>query len=689
MIVIGLNPKELPNMSHLDAIILFPPPMDRIARVYPAPHFLSACVNNNGYHARPLDLNLIALGHLADSALLDETIDALAAQTVALENKAKLTEEETKRYHAQLRSIAGLLFAKQNNVHTEAYKDLIRMENEGIRYTRVFFDLYQKTFGLFYRQRFPTLEEIVPLASSPASVVLRNLLKDEIQAQITEKQVPVVGFSIPFYEQLVPAIALATEIKNNLNHVHICFGGPVITLLSGTYLKGLFDLTPIDSFVKFEGEIPLLELLRAKKTGGPIDDIDNLLTKNNASAPADKKRAKKPLPRPVARHHRFASADIQHIPENSPIPITQSCGCYWKKCAFCDYINLHRDKAYRPRTVDAVIDDINYYTDMGFCNFRMLAEAIPPRHAFEIAAALIKNRLKIKWHAFLRVDRRFSVDILKTMRESGFSCTVGMESADDHTLKTLNKGYDKETIQTLFENMRRAGLTGNHLNIMIGVPGTSYAQDLATYRFCRKYTDLFNWFKSFVFTLTQTSEMGKNPHKYGIRIINDGQNVRPHPQNRLSAIDFFDPGGMSDKEKGWMLNHYDQLNREIRRDRRGNDFFGKILAARSVRELGDLTFVVPKNSLVKLHLKNVHDRSGHSTGKNGRYMIVNIREGRDHQFLVDRYLISLMDSLAEKAFSIDDVLDLTADEQRSLDFIQTLTKGELLEYYESDSIPSQ
>ena len=94
---------------------------------------------------------------------------------------------------------------------------------------------------------------------------------------------------------------------------------------------------------------------------------------------------------------------------------------------------------------------------MGFSNFRMLAEAIPPKHANEIANELIINNIDIKWHSFLRLDNGFSIKMLEAMAKSGFSCTLGMESSNNCALKTLNKGYNKKAIRRFFEKLRKNG----------------------------------------------------------------------------------------------------------------------------------------------------------------------------------------------------------------------------------------
>ena len=131
-------------MNNPDAILIFPPPMDRITRIYPAPHFLSTFLNHNGFYAKPLDLNLIALCRLANSSLLDKEIESFDLKRNELEKMKHLSEEEMKKYLSFLKSIARLKFAKKSISNLRESHDLMKLEINGIRYSRVFFELYQK-----------------------------------------------------------------------------------------------------------------------------------------------------------------------------------------------------------------------------------------------------------------------------------------------------------------------------------------------------------------------------------------------------------------------------------------------------------------------------------------------------------------------------------------------------------------
>lgn len=524
-------------MKQLDAVMVFPPPMDRIDRVYAAPHFLSTYLNSKGFHTAALDLNLDVLFELATSFIPDHQTSFLDLDVSP----------------------------------PASARDLMAMETEGTRYTRVFQEPYKKMFGRFYTSRTLSARDILNLAKSPEMETMTTLVQETLVRDIAKTRAPLVGFSIPFSQQLAPAAALAGRIKQLMGRVHICFGGPIITLLNREILDDMQETLPVDSFVKYEGERPLARLIHAVKNNplaavprgvlspDPLPGKPSRMTENSQTQPA------------VYDHCRFGHKVLEQMPRKTKLPVLQSTGCYWQQCTFCDYINLHRDKTYRPRKTRDILSDIRYYTERGFFNFRLLAEAVPPPQAVRIAHAILDQGLDINWHAFIRVDKNFTPRIFEILKKSGFSCTVGMESASTRVLKRLNKGYDRAVLNRFVAAMNRAGFGGNHLNIMVGVPGETWEDALETLAFCSRCQKAFAWFKPSRFTLTATSDMGRHPENYGIRVLEPGTPQGPDMNGgRLTSLPFEDPKGMSETQISAVFQAYQRLNRSVEQKKPGN-----------------------------------------------------------------------------------------------------------------------
>ena len=501
-----------------DAVIVFPPPMDRLDRLYPAPHFLCSYLEGQGFQAKTVDLNLAAF------------------LALALQEEARLAPG--------IRSPGGPPPPK-------SCRDLMDMALQGIRYTRLYRQGFQAMFGRLYDTRDLSCQDLLNQAQGPEMAQMTAMLDPVIRRDIIPAKAPVIGFSIPFSQQLVPAVALAARIKSLMDGVHICFGGPVITLTPEPALEEMGRTLPVDSFVRYEGEAPLAQLVRSLKAG----------TKGIGKSSGQ-----------AHDFNRFGPSTLAQMPKGARIPVRQSTGCYWKRCTFCDYVNLHRDKTYRPRRVERVMSDLGYYIRSGFHHFRMLTEAIPPDHAMALAKAILTQLPEIRWHSFIKVDRGFTPEIFNALKQSGFSFTVGMESVNDRMLALLNKGYDRKTISAFVDNLKAAGFCGNHLNVMVGIPGERYEDALETLSFCRDCKEVFAWFKPSRFTLTATSYMGRYPEAFGIRIR--PQN-RPHGHDRaggrLSSLAFDDPSGMDADQISAIFKAYEQLNRSLHQGAESGD----------------------------------------------------------------------------------------------------------------------
>ncbi len=486
-----------------DAILVLPPAVDRVARIYPAPHFLSCFLNATGFATKTADLNM-----------------------------------------AVLMALAKLEPGKQQDYAIQQPRDLINMELSGIRFTHVFRDAYMNMFGALYQTEDLSLDNILALANDREMKMMADLIQPDLIQEIVSARPFIVGFSIPFAQQLIPSVALAQRLKELMDRVEIWFGGPIVTLLPKSLRDAMPGRLPVDALIQYEGEYPLATRLATIKAGGVPGAAPPRLS-----------------PRQLFDFNRFEPAALTHIPKTASIPVRHSSGCYWQKCTFCDYINLHRDKVYRPRTVDRIMADIRNYLQMGFHNFRMLCEAIPPAHAMAIAKAILKETPGIKWHSFIRVDKGFTPEIFKTLKQSGFTCTVGMESASDKILGVLNKGYNQAVLSTFMDNMATADFGDNHLNIMVGNPGETYEDARHTLEFCARYKKLIKWFKPSRFTLTATSYMSQHPEQFGIQIHKThGHHGTDRSGGRLTSLAFDDPNGMNDTEIKAILKGYESLN---------------------------------------------------------------------------------------------------------------------------------
>ena len=91
--------------------------------------------------------------------------------------------------------------------------------------------------------------------------IFLDLYKDYTLSSILEASPNLIGISITNTSQIIPGLTLAKLIKDQNKEIHITVGGSVFTKLIENIIK-LDRLFPIvDSFIVFEGEHGLLNLI--------------------------------------------------------------------------------------------------------------------------------------------------------------------------------------------------------------------------------------------------------------------------------------------------------------------------------------------------------------------------------------------------------------------------------------------
>ena len=109
-----------------------------------------------------------------------------------------------------------------------------------------------------------------------------HYLRTVLVPRLRRARPSIIGLSICFPGQLVPAYSFALKLKQAFPDVHVVAGGPAITQillrLQGTRLDTA--LGSFDSAVVFEGEQTLLSLCRALDEGRDLRQIPNLVLRD-------------------------------------------------------------------------------------------------------------------------------------------------------------------------------------------------------------------------------------------------------------------------------------------------------------------------------------------------------------------------------------------------------------------------
>lgn len=300
----------------------------------------------------------------------------------------------------------------------------------------------------------------------------------------------------------------------------IIVGGPVFTLLDDSETEKLLRKTPwIDLIGRSDGE-PILEAFSStfdegrvgwKKIPGVsfIDEKNRFIKTETVSSGNLKDRA-------------FAKYDSEMVSEidNPTLSIIQTKGCYWGRCAYCDFVELYEgNRDFRNRPPKSTLDEIKFQIkEHGINRIEFVTESIPPASAKKISRDIIESNLDVKWSSFVMVDKHFDDEAFSLMAQSGcVELVVGMESMNDRVLSHVHKAATRE-MNIKFVQKAHANGINLHLNIIPDLPTTNFSEGMRSLEDFKAISSQVGAFSVFPFEVTRSSKIGQMPNEYGLKV---------------------------------------------------------------------------------------------------------------------------------------------------------------------------
>lgn len=224
------------------------------------------------------------------------------------------------------------------------------------------------------------------------------------------------------------------------------------------YVNELFtDISRIDGIVRGDGE----EIVREIVQKGISPDIDGLSFRSNGRIMHNKNRGLEPVPndfypnRKLRRYKYMVTLD--EFTSDIQIDLMLGTrGCPYN-CKFCDFkFNPLGEKrkwsVRRPESVVAEIKTIEADV-IGFADDIFTADMDWVERVCDL---IIKEGIKKKYVINARLEVAKRPEVLKKMYDAGFMAfLLGIESAHDKTLTSMNKGFTTAKIREYFEVLRQ------------------------------------------------------------------------------------------------------------------------------------------------------------------------------------------------------------------------------------------
>jgi anaerobic magnesium-protoporphyrin IX monomethyl ester cyclase len=367
-----------------------------------------------------------------------------------------------------------------------------------------------------------------------------------------------IGLSVTFPSQAIPAFTLARLIKQWKPDVHITIGGGLLAYTADKLARRGEVWGLIDSMVLLEGEGPLLQLCEAVERGDrDLSPIHNLvwrddrgaLRKNDQAQPLDIKQ----LPVPD-----FDGLPLdKYLSPELVLPLAATRGCYWGKCVFCTLYQVI-GPGYRGRTIEQTVEDMSALkTKYGVSKFYLAIEDLPPTMARKLPRAILDAKLDVKFWADARLEHEvFTQDVCDELAEAGcLRLAFGYESSSRRVLEKMCKGIDPEESLEVVRRVRRSGISVT-LYVMVGFPTETRAEARATLETILANRDAVQEVSVRVFYLDERSEVFKRASEFAI------EEVFPDPEADLQVYyDFRASEGMTRREA---REAYLEFTRELR-----------------------------------------------------------------------------------------------------------------------------
>lgn len=264
---------------------------------------------------------------------------------------------------------------------------------------------------------------------------------------------------------------IVESIQAHESRPTIVLGGPLINSEPELVLT---SLNP-DYIVIGEGEETVVELLDCLKNGGELSEVNGIGFKDKDGNTILTKGREPVKDLDSLPYPDFEGLDMEKQLDNAHLndffynaifdyartyTILGSRGCPYK-CTFC-----YHYAAYRPRTIDSVMEEIRYVTNRFKINNLITFDecfAVKKERLYEFCDRITKFREELPWDfrwACQLPVHAADKDVLKALKASGcYSVGYGFESYNSSVLRSMHKPIKSpEQIDQVFKATLDAGM---------------------------------------------------------------------------------------------------------------------------------------------------------------------------------------------------------------------------------------
>lgn len=512
-------------------VLLINPPIGTVANPYISIPVLSAYLKKKKITVKAFDLNREFMLQFVNVENIRKGKEYCVNRFLALNEKKELNFKEIieyARFYNLLKEIENnkdkfknlfLPFTDFSDIQSSNIADLLLSVASASYYP----EYIGTKPSMRYYSKFNEYSTNDIIKSLNHSNLYSKIIKKIIKEVLAKYSPLLVGISITFQHQILPAFFCAKIIKEINPDIHITIGGTEVSIRMRE-LKDIGIFKFVNSLILDEGEIPLEKLYYHLKNGAiNLSKIPGLCFLNksnqiiyNPSAPSLDMNKQAPPDYSVFNLNRYLRKKDRLI-----VPFRLSKGCYWQKCTFCrtelSYCKNFQQPSFK-FVYDQLLDVIN---QTGIKNYIFSDESADPELLTYLSRNLLKDNVKINWFTHSRVDKRLTKEKCQLFKDAGcLYISLGVESFTNRLLKIIKKGISVELIKKVIEQID--GVLPIGLYMLIGIPTETEKEALEGFDYIKKYLKrgLIDFYSYSLLSIVYGSDMWHNSKKYKISKIN-------------------------------------------------------------------------------------------------------------------------------------------------------------------------
>ncbi len=349
--------------------------------------------------------------------------------------------------------------------------------------------------------------------------------RERVLPRIVARRPSVLGLSIIYGSQLVPALTLARLVKEALPDCHITAGGGFLAYIGKKLMNAPGIDTCLDSLIFHEGEAPMLALCEALRDGRGLESVGSLtwFDRSNGDIRTVENTSGHPIRLDAAPAPEFTGLPFPlYFSPEIVIPYDVNRGCYYGECTFCTLPTVI-GPGYRTRSAKTIVDHVLQLRDaLGTQHVNFITDCMPPGLLRDLPEELIARRAGIHWWADARVEpKAYTQEGCDRLVESGCrKLLFGFETATPRILKLMKKGQSLKSVVEVARNCARAGISVTFY-AMVGFPSETRAEAQLTADFLVDHADVVREVSLQTFHIDEESHVFRDPAEFGVRIRSD------------------------------------------------------------------------------------------------------------------------------------------------------------------------